>query len=101
MEHTYVLLFSTGIIKVGTSSNITNRIRQHSYEASKYGVTIMRQYTELSSAVTEKELISYCSLVSNSHVGNEYFSELDFDDVVLFLKGTKDIRDVEFNLKAV
>jgi hypothetical protein len=50
----YVLLFSTGIIKVGTSSNITNRIRQHSYEASKYGVTIMRQYTELNSAVTEK-----------------------------------------------
>jgi len=84
--HLYVLLFSTGIIKVGVSYHGQSRIKQHVYEAQKYGVSVIRNYISLNPKVTEKELIDYCSSISNRHVGKEYFSELNFDDAVSFIE---------------
>ena len=86
-ENVYIVEFDTGIIKVGKSRNTASRIKRHSDEAKKYGVSITKSYTKNNSSILESDLIQFCKLNSTVYYGNEYFKDLNFDSVVNFLKG--------------
>jgi Rha family phage regulatory protein len=96
----YVLQLSTGVIKVGKSVNPEKRVAQHESDARKYGCFIEKQYISEKTKLSEDRLIFFCKIkggIVNS--GKEYFINVDFDEVVEFLKQNEleGDRQDEFN----
>jgi len=100
-EQLYAIQFSTGVVKVGKSYNASHRVKVHSYEASKYGVSIVRQHLNLEPPISEDYLISYCGIIGKPYVGNEYFVDIDFDKVVGIVNGEITLNGFGVNLDFV
>lgn len=102
-EGLYALLFSNGIIKVGKSINVCERIKTHEATAKAYGLFVVDRYFVQETDITEKELIAYCKgligLVGNNHHG-EYFMDIDFDKVKQFI-GWKPSRKTQKKEKEI
>jgi hypothetical protein len=87
ITYLYVLYLSTGVIKVGKSIYPERRIKQHSVEAAKYGCFIEKKHISGESKISENDLIRFCKEKGgNINTGKEYFINIDFEDVVSFLK---------------
>ncbi len=82
----YVVLFSTGVIKVGKGKNAFKRVKVHSVEAARFGVTVTNFFIEKNPQITEEDLIKFCLLHGTLCNGNEYFNDLDYATVVNFVK---------------
>lgn len=82
----YVIEFSTGVIKVGTAIHVSTRIQFHARQAACFYATITRNYYIERTPVPESTLIAYCKGKGTLMSGYEYFTGLDFHDVVEFLK---------------
>lgn len=86
--HVYVLLFSTGVIKVGKAVNPDSRIATHRYHATIHGVEITDGWVSdvhPAHSRTERELIDFClQRGARIQVGAEYFAGLDFEAVCDF-----------------
>jgi hypothetical protein len=87
MESLYVCLFSNGHIKVGRSINPDSRIEQHAERVACMGVDLIRKYAVLCpDGVVQREagLIGRCREAAAAQFKEEWFSGLDFDDVVVW-----------------
>lgn len=86
--HVYVILFSSGVVKVGKAVSPDSRIGDHRYHAAIHGVTItdgMVSDEHPHHSKTERELIRFCAEHgSRIAVGTEYFTGVDFEAVADF-----------------
>jgi hypothetical protein len=82
----YVVLFNTGMIKVGKGFNGFERVKAHIKQAGCFGVKTLKFFIEKQPQITEEDLIQFCNQNGNLHCGNEYFTDLDYDLVVNFVK---------------
>lgn len=82
----YIVLFNTGVIKVGKSSKGFNRVKSHISQAQCFGVKTLQFFIEKNPTINEEELIEYCNQNGTLHHGNEYFTNLNYEQVVNFLK---------------
>lgn len=85
----YVVLFDNGIIKVGKGINALCRIQEHSRNSLKFGSGVVKYFVEKTPKITEQELIDYCGLHGSLCGGKEYFKELNYEDVVNFVRNKK------------
>ncbi len=80
----YVLRFSTGIVKVGQTTNPASRLRTHHSEAKAYGAPIVDVWLSPPHGRylrNETALIRYCASRA-PRLRSEYFHGLDFEDAV-------------------
>lgn len=82
----YVVLFNTGVIKVGRSNKGFSRVKAHISQAQCFGVKTLQFFIEKNSTLTEEELIEFCNQNGTLHHGNEYFTNLNYDEIVNFVK---------------
>lgn len=82
----YVVLFSTGVIKVGKGKNAFKRVKAHIIEAARFGVEVTNFFIEEKPQITEEDLIKFCLQHGTLCNGNEYFKDLKFESVVKFVK---------------
>lgn len=82
----YVVLFSTGVIKVGEGKNAFKRVKAHITEASRFGVEVPKFFIERNPTTTEEKLIEFCMQNGTLYNGAEYFKNLDYENVVSFVK---------------
>jgi hypothetical protein len=82
----YVLELTSDLIKVGIAGAPVIRLRTHSYDLRKKGITILRQWVSPKHAEAypnEDSLIAACERLGGIHQnGREWFTGLRFDDVV-------------------
>lgn len=83
MESLYVCLFSNGHIKVGRSSEASERIKQHVERVKCLGVHLARanRWDAFNALRAEADLIAKCAAKASERHGNEWFAGLDFDEV--------------------
>lgn len=85
----YVVMFSTGTVKVGCTTDPANRILTHYSKALAYGVTTYAYWVSPSHVnyrENEAELINFCSHVS-WRSRNEYFHEVTYNRAVIYAHG--------------
>jgi len=82
----YVVLFNTGVIKVGKGAKGFSRVKSHISQAQCFGVKTLQFFIEKNPIITEEELIEFCNQNGTLHHGNEYFTGLDYNAVVNFVK---------------
>lgn len=82
----YVVLFSTNVIKIGKSSNGFSRVKSHISQAQCFGVKTLQFFIEKNPTITEENLIQFCNQHGTLHHGNEYFTDLNYDLVVNFVR---------------
>jgi len=82
----YVVLFNTGVLKVGKSNKGFSRVKSHISQAQCFGVQTLKFFIEKNPTITEEELIEFCNQNGTLHHGNEYFTNLNYDKVVNFVK---------------
>lgn len=82
----YVVLFNTGVLKVGRSNKGFNRVKSHISQAQCFGVKTLQFFIEKNPTITEEDLIEFCNQNGTLHHGSEYFTNLDYVKVVNFLK---------------
>jgi hypothetical protein len=80
----YVVQFNDHVIKVGRSSKVVQRIKQHRREARKIGASIQKIWISFPymSVADEAKLIAFCKDRWPLIQGFEYFLTTDFDAVV-------------------
>jgi len=82
----YVVLFNTGVLKVGRSNKGFNRVKSHISQAQCFGVKTLQFFIEKNPTITEEDLIEFCNQNGTLHHVSEYFTNLDYVKVVNFLK---------------
>lgn len=85
--HVYVVQFGDGIVKVGHAQNPKARIKSHATEAAHHGQTVTQCWSSSrhgASWFSEDDLIAWCAERGSLARGREYFSGIDFDDLVYF-----------------
>lgn len=91
-SYIYVLQFASGVVKVGTTRNAAQRLRQHAVSALQHGGSIVSHWVSQphgGAAANEQALIGFCAERAERTTGNErgeYFSGLDYAPVVEFAK---------------
>lgn len=83
--HIYVAEFDQGTIKVGMSVDPRARLRTHALDAARFQISITRRWISLShadAAASEKALIRWCAARASAAGGREWFSGLDFEEVM-------------------
>ena len=88
----YVVVFDTGVVKVGKGKSAEARIRVHKHNAAVHEVTISSVYVCENPTVTEQQLLAFCNQHGTLVRGNEYFVDLDAKKVVSWLKANTLIR---------
>lgn len=101
----YVIEFSDKTVKIGRTQSMERRGAQHDGDAQKFGLTIVRTWSSPAHRKyksNENALGKYCREIPGSeNRAREYFTGVDFDDVVLFANGldlspsTPDERDAD------
>jgi hypothetical protein len=86
--HLYVLMFSTGVVKVGKAVDLNSRIATHKYHAKIHGVTIADASgsdAHPQHSKTERQLIDFCLREGvRIDAGTEYFTGVEFETVCDF-----------------
>jgi len=85
----YAILFSNGVVKIGKSTSIERRIKQHIDMASCFDITVESYFVEVNPQITEQDLICFCQENGILCNGNEYFKDLDYTAVVNFMTKPK------------
>lgn len=91
-SYIYVLQFASGVVKVGTTRNAAQRLRQHAVSALQHGGEIVAHWVSdphRDAAANEQALINFCAERAERTTGGErgeYFSGLEFAPVVEFAK---------------
>ena len=88
-EFIYVVEFSTGILKVGFSNEPNQRIAAHRVESRRFRADVLRTWVSPAhegGKANEHALIAWCSRSGINETGNEYFRDVEFDDVVAYAK---------------
>lgn len=86
LSELYVVLFDTGVLKIGKGNSGIARVKSHISQASCFGVKTVKFFIEKNPTITEEELILFCNQKGTLHHGNEYFKDLEYDAVVNFIK---------------
>jgi hypothetical protein len=84
---TYVVQFSSGVIKVGHSWQPKGRIATHAAAAAVHGVSVTRTWfspPHINTIANESALIEFAKGRFALNSGNEYFANADFDALVDF-----------------
>jgi hypothetical protein len=76
----YVVLYDSGVVKVGKSRSAPDRLRAHDKTGNVTASWASGRH--LDHSATERALVAYCNQRGVIHGGREYFRELQFDDVV-------------------
>lgn len=87
--YVYVIEFTAGTVKVGRTNNPRNRITDHHDLAEVHGHGIARYWLShhhLNYEANEVELIAFGRRNSTGIVRNEYFTGLDYSQVITFAK---------------
>jgi predicted GIY-YIG superfamily endonuclease len=82
--HLYVIEFSTGVIKVGRSVNPATRLKEHTREAGRYGVTVLNAWASAEHegiVQSERQLVDYARTQGTEAGGYEYFKGASFDAI--------------------
>lgn len=86
--HVYVVLFSTGALKVGQTKDAAKRSRQYAYAAGQQGSFVTKTWTSPRHTTVdenEQNLISFCLKRYGEPIqGREAFAGADFDEVVTY-----------------
>ncbi len=86
--HLYVLMFSTGVVKVGKAVDLDSRVATHRYHAKIHGVAITDAWgseAHPQHSRTERELINFCLRQGvRIDAGTEYFTGVGFETVCDF-----------------
>lgn len=85
MQYLYACLFSNGHVKVGRSTDPISRIASHEERVSCLGIELVERHIfECAGPVVpaEASLIARCVAAAEKTHKNEWFSGLDFGDVV-------------------
>lgn len=88
-SYIYVLAFSTGVIKVGFSSNPRLRVNSYRTSLGPFGISISDLWVSephSQAAVGETTLIDFCRLRATPVNDGEYFTGIDLDTVVGFAR---------------
>jgi predicted GIY-YIG superfamily endonuclease len=85
-HHLYVVEFTDGVVKVGRTSRLRQRINQHTTDASDRGAERARSWashdhTYEDALEGEQTLINFCREQWRAAWGREYFAGADFDEV--------------------
>ncbi|MEV7975388.1 hypothetical protein [Streptomyces sp. NPDC086519] len=89
-RYVYVIEFSSGVVKVGMASSAATRFAQHNNAARIHGSSIDRHWVSpphVRAGANEKALIEFCKRRADVVHGAEYFTGVEFDDVVTHAKG--------------
>lgn len=82
----YVIEFSDGDIKVGRTSNFSNRLKSLASDNKMIGKRdIVRHFHTECNEVTEKHALQFCISNCTDQFGAEYFSGVSFDRVKEYL----------------
>ncbi len=87
--HLYAIEFESGIVKVGKSSRARQRIAEHVAQMSCAGLALVREEIALcigNASSAESVLIGRCAAVASSQRRREWFTGLQFDEVVRWMK---------------
>lgn len=82
--HIYVINFSGGIVKVGSTRTPTTRLRQHESDAAAFGRAVVGSWlSERHSGylASESALIAYATSRAGRRLRREYFQEVDISDL--------------------
>ncbi|MFJ1539366.1 GIY-YIG nuclease family protein [Micromonospora chalcea] len=80
--YVYLLLFDSGVLKVGWSSSPQSRIKSHQFHAAPFGVALSRVWVSSqieSPAMVERELLCAASAMAQRTTAREWFHGVDFD----------------------
>lgn len=80
--HLYVVLFDSGVVKVGKTENVEARFKAHSM-AGFVHATWASSY-HLGTAATERDLITICTNFGTLHGGREYFTGIEVRHAVAY-----------------
>jgi hypothetical protein len=98
----YALGFSNGVVKVGRTTNLVARYRQHRFWASTHGMRITSRYgypaTDTNPLEHERRLIEFCAERWQRARGREYFADADFPAICAFMFR---LEDEEINARRV
>lgn len=81
----YVLQASTGVVKVGYTAYPHSRIQVHIADAQGFGAEVAALWVSEPHANgrdTERELLTYCRQQGGNEIAGEYFTGLNFGEVV-------------------
>lgn len=77
----YAVRFANGVIKVGKSTDLKNRVKEHIDAGRGFGIAVKEVVLNPCPAISEDDLIAYCkSLDGINHYG-EWFREIPFSCV--------------------
>ena len=82
----YVVLFDHGVIKIGKGINAINRVNEHARQARIFGRKMIDFFIEEKPLITEEDLIRFCNKNGTLYDGNEYFTDLNYNAVVSFVR---------------
>lgn len=80
--HLYVVLFDSGVIKVGKAGAVDARLAAH----AKTGF-VRQTWTSqrhLSCSATERDLIAFCNAFGTLYGGREYFTGIEFRHAIAY-----------------
>lgn len=83
--HLYVLKFTSGVVKIGYTTDPKIRIRTHGTEARRRSDTLGRSWVSLphpAAAAHEQHLLSFARSRFEPAFGAEFFQSADFDALV-------------------
>lgn len=86
-RYVYVVAFASGLLKVGYTARPHARMTSHIGVARTHGTAAISAWISgphANATENEKELISYCRDTGMPQGGAEYFSDVDFGDIVKF-----------------
>ncbi len=95
IEELYVVLFDTGMIKVGKGFDAKARVVRHARQASIFDRHVLKFFIEKNPKITEEALIAFCIQHGTLCNGKEYFKGIDYSDVVEFIKPKIKRKDIE------
>lgn len=85
--HVYVILFSSGTVKVGRTRTPRVRLKAHAASARPHGVSVVSQWVSqphASASANERKMIEHCNDTGSPLNGGEYFAGADVDRVLAF-----------------
>lgn len=82
----YVIAFDSGTLKAGRAADVIARLRTHRREAARHGVGVTAEWYsapcgEHAAVRYEQRLLDFSASRGTLRAGQEYFSDLDFEEV--------------------
>jgi DNA-binding XRE family transcriptional regulator len=85
LGHLYAIAFDSGMVKVGRSETVQARVTTHVAAAAKHGASPLVAWISkphVNTANNETRLVAFCAQNAENRLSAEYFTGLDFTNVV-------------------